>query len=118
MIEVRIDTELLQNHQHNILHSIVMMDALRKAGIPVIGKIVFNGPERGCLVQWREQDMDGDQWVIQWFDEGEDVWPYARLGYLKANRKKTRNGLGVGFSWSEWIDPENPPKTQTKTEEW
>ena len=30
MIEIRIDTDLLQNHQHNILHSIVMMDVLRK----------------------------------------------------------------------------------------
>ena len=119
MIEIRIDTDLLQNHQHNIMHSIVMMDVLRKAGVPVIGKIVFNGPERGCFVQWREQDMDGDQWVIQWFDDGETAVPYASPTYLRANCRKTRNGLGVGFSWAEWIDPTKPPtKTVEAKEEW
>ena len=117
MIEIRIDTDLLQNHQHNILHSIVMMDVLRKAGVPVIGKIVFNGPERGCFVQWREQDMDGDQWVIQWFDEGEHLNPTKHdQAFLRSRCKKTRNGIGVGFSWAEYID-HNAPAPAAK-EEW
>ena len=109
MIEIRIDTDLLQTHQHNILHSIVMMDVLRKAGVPVIGKIVFNGPERGCFVQWREQDMDGDQWVIQWFDDGEHLNPanYDQA-FLLSRCKKTRNGLGVGFSWAEYRSHDEP----------
>lgn len=98
MIEVRIDVQLMQMHQHNIMHSILMMKALREAGVPVIGKIIFSGPERGVLVQWREQDMDGDEWVVRWYDENENN------NDTGVTYHKISTGVGVGFSWARYED--------------
>ena len=112
MIEVRIDTHLLQNHQHNIMHSVMMMDALRKAGVPVIGKIIFNGPERGTLLQWREQDLDGDEWVIRWYDTHEH---HNDIG---VTYRKVANGLGVGFRWDKYEDVNAPAPVVQQKEEW
>lgn len=124
MIEVRIDIDWMQGQQHNILHSILMMEALRTAGMPVIGKIVFNGPERGKLITWREQDLDADVWVVRWFDGGEDATPGA------ASWKRTSSGKGKGFTWLRYetgsnsadkvIANETPHEqsTPTTTSEW
>lgn len=100
MIEVRIDIHWMQNHQHNVLHSILMMQALREAGMPIIGKIVFNGPERGLLMQWRENTLDGDEWVVQW-------WP-ASIIYTKG--PAVARGSGKGYSWTRYAEPGEPQK--------
>lgn len=102
MIEVRIDISWMQKHQHNIMHSILMMQALRAAGMPVIGKIIFNGPERGQLIQWRENDLDGDDWVVEW-------WPVPQR-YVKGPVHSS--GSGKGFKWVRYAEPGEviPPK--------
>ena len=94
MIEVRIDIDHMQRHQHNVMHSILMMNALREAGIPVIGKIIFNGPERGKLISWREQDLDSDTWVVRWYDDDEDPTPGA-VAWVPVS-----NGSGKGFIYT------------------
>lgn len=108
MIEVRIDVAHMQAHQHNIMHSIAMMNALRAAGMPVIGKIIFNGPERGRLVQWREQDLDGDEWVVHWYDDDE-VQHNSPHHY-----KHKVTGHGHGYRWTRYSDDEQP----AQREEW
>jgi len=97
MIEVRIDIDHMQRHQHNVMHSILMMNVLREAGMPVIGKIIFNGPERGRIVQWRESDLDNDTWVVQWFDDKEPQLPMHKFSRFKG-------GQGKGFTWVEYRD--------------
>lgn len=104
MISIRIDTKLLQEHQQNILHSIVMMQTLRAAGVPVIGKIIFNGPERGTLVQWQESDIDGDEWVLQWWDNHET----RCIGQRIDDWLLVKSGRGVGFSWTHYRHPDDP----------
>lgn len=98
MIEVRIDIDWMQKQQHNILHSILMMDALRAAGMPIIGKIVFNGPERGTLVQHRENTLDGDDWVVRWYDEDETP---EGVGASQV----AATGMGKGYSWVRYSNP-------------
>lgn len=97
MIEVRIDIDLMQNHQHNIMHSVLMMDALRAAGMPVIGKIVFNGPVRGALTMTREVDMDDDTCVVRWYDSDEVI------GAAPAQR--VDSGSGRGYVWVRYANP-------------
>jgi hypothetical protein len=108
MIIVRIDTDLLQSHQHNIMHSIHMMQVLRAAGMPVIGKIIFNGPERGTFVQWREQDLDGDEWVVQWWDEYENGRAGANSRTSPRGWLVTGTGRGHGFTWTTYRHPDDP----------
>jgi hypothetical protein len=90
VIEVRIDVDVIQNHGHNILHSILMINALKAAGIPVIGKIAFCGPARGRLIQHREVDLDNDEWVIRWYDDGEAIGDAL---------VPVERGSGMGYSW-------------------
>lgn len=99
MIEVRIDIEHMQKHQHNVLHSILMMEALRTAGVPVIGKIIFNGPARGTLVQHRENTLDGDDWVVRWFDDKEDI----NAEYPEVQEQ----GNGKGYSWTRYAEEDD-----------
>lgn len=96
MIEVRIDIHWMQNHQHNVLHSILMMQALRESGMPIIGKIVFNGPERGQLIQHRENTLDGDEWVVRWYDDGEPT---------DEPLKVANSGSGRGYTWVRYRNP-------------
>ena len=96
MIEVRIDIDWMQTQQQNIMHSITMMQMLREAGMPVIGKIIFNGPERGKLISWRVNDLDGDEWVVRWYDDGEpDGDPNTNWTFVDA-------GHGKGFMWRKF----------------
>lgn len=101
MIEVRIDIHWMQTQQQNILHSILMMQALREAGMPIIGKIVFNGPERGQLIQWRENTLDGDDWVVQWWDDR------AKETGMYGKGRAVARGSGKGFSWIRYADSNN-----------
>lgn len=116
MIEVRIDINWMQEHQHNIMHSILMMNALRDAGIPVIGRIVFNGPARGILHQHRENTLDGDDWVVRWWNEVVEqtgVYPKGRV---------IARGSGYGYSWIRYEDPndgiELPATAWSEEEDW
>lgn len=93
MIEVRIDINEMQHHQHNILHSIKMIQALKQAGLPVIGKIVFNGVEKGRMSWWREADLDTDDCVIRWYDKEE---------YPEGPWRKVASGGGHGYSWDRY----------------
>ncbi len=102
MIEVRIEHDWMQQHQHNILHSILMMEALRTAGLPVIGKIIFHGPARGTMITTFEDDLDGGAYVIHWYDKGEP-------GNGKS-RKMVASGSGKGYTWRRYENPLRPDR--------
>lgn len=109
MIEVRINSDILQNHQHNIMHSIIMMNVLREAGMPIMGKIIFNGPKHGTLTMHTEVDIDGDELVVRWYADGESQEPGRDLDLVASGR-------GIGFTWRRFAGPGDVPlKT---AEEW
>lgn len=101
MIEVRIDRSWMEEHQHNVMHSILMMGALRAAGMPVVGKIIFHGPERGTINMHFEDDIDGGIFVVRWFDTDETG---AALQLPISER-----GHGKGYTWRRYgAKPVNP----------
>lgn len=104
MIKVRIDIHEMQNHQHNILHSIKMIQLLKDAGLPVIGKIVFNGVERGVMTMHREADLDSDDLVVTWHDEHEWSTAEWRSGVEppRGPWRKVAWGGGHGYSWDRY----------------
>ena len=110
MIEVRINSDMLQNHQHNIMHSIMMMTTLREAGMPILGKIIFNGPKYGTLVMHTEEDMDGDELVVRWYNVSESQEPGRKLDLVA-------DGRGPGYTWRRFAAPGDAP-LKTAGDEW
>lgn len=104
MIEARIERELLMSVQHNVLHSILFIKALRAAGVPVIGNIVINGIERGMLEMTTEADMDGDITIVRWYDTDEDA--------SVPSWRKVDWGNEKGYSWIRFIDARKPVVTE------
>lgn len=104
MIEARLDHDIVTKCQENILHSIVTIQLLRDAGVPIYGNIVMHGPERGVLTQHREEDLDRNDWVIRWFDDDEPMFgpkekptqPVERIGSLQFG------------SWTRYRNPNKP----------
>lgn len=62
MIEVRIDTSIEAMRGHDVLAGAHIANELRKAGVPVIGRINVAGIEHGTLSYSR----DGDIHVYRW----------------------------------------------------
>lgn len=109
MIEARIERELLMSVQHNVLHSILFIKALREAGVPVIGNIVVVGIERGMLWMTTEDDMDGDITIVRWYDTHEDS--------SVPSWRKVDWGAGKGYSWIRFEDSRKPVTvTPTKSD--
>lgn len=94
MIEVIISRDELGRIQHNVTHSIRMIEALKAAGIPIDGVLITHGISRGTMEWSRDEDLDADNWVIRWWDEGEKR--HTR-GTLKAS------GHGVGYTWRRFL---------------
>lgn len=103
MIEARLERPLIDGHLHNVLHSILFIQALKKAGVPIIGNIVMAGVERGSLTMYQEDDLDGDIIVVRWLDAGESV---------SGAKHKHDFGSGKGFTWVRYEDhPLKSPAT-------
>lgn len=109
MIEARLDLDELRKVQHNVLHAIEFIKALKAAGIPVIGNIVMNGVERGRLEMRREQDMDGDIIIVRWFDDDETALARSHL-------RKTDFGSGKGYSWIRFEDSSKAVEVTAKSD--
>lgn len=70
-IEVRVSLDDVKKLQHEVLENIKVVEKLRAAGIPVIGKLVLSGITHGTLTHRVEEDLDGDTLVYVW--QGEAV---------------------------------------------
>lgn len=104
MIEARLDHDFLAKCQNNILHSIVTIQALKDAGVPIFGHILMHGPARGVLTQHSEEDLDQNEWVMRWFDDDEPMigpkeqptQPVEATGILQFGR------------WTRYRNPKKP----------
>lgn len=65
-IEVRVSLDDIKNIQHEVTANIVLVEKLKKAGIPMVGKLVLSGITHGTLTHVVEQDLDGDTLVYRW----------------------------------------------------
>lgn len=90
MIAIQIDLIELRKIKHDVLHSITMIELLKKVGIPIDGVLLTRGVTRGTMVWTREEDLDNETWVIRWFDDGE---PQDRCGPIEAR------GHGHAYTW-------------------
>lgn len=103
MIELRVDVAKLKKTEHNILHSIQMIQSLKAAGVPVIGNIAMLGVSHGKLIQFNEIGLD-EEWVVQWFADDE-----ITLGiHPKARGKTEACGSGSYFTWFRVGAPARP----------
>lgn len=102
MIEVRIDLIELRKIKHDVLHSITMIEVLKKAGIPIDGVLLTRGVTRGTLVWSIEEDLDGETWVIRWCDDSED---FAMRG---PKQPIEATGAGQAFTWKRYRNPNKP----------
>ena len=75
MIELKFDLYELKKNPHELLINIKLIEALRAAGIPVVGRLVPSAVEYGTMVWSIEEDLDGDTLVVQWFDRTEFAMP-------------------------------------------
>ena len=103
MIEVRVDVERLLKSEHNILHSIQMIQSLKAAGVPVIGNIAMLGVSHGKLIQFKETGLD-DEWVVQWFADDE----IALVPNAAMKGKPEAKGSGSYFTWFRVGAPARP----------
>lgn len=109
MIELRIDTDALVKTKTDVLASIYMVQAFKEAGVPIVGTLIAKGLERGSMTWLREDGLDGDEWVIRWFDDEEG--PMHR-GPVEA---KGRHAL---YSWTRYRNLSKPiPTTDDEDDE-
>lgn len=66
MIEVRVPLDHIKHIQHEVTQNILLVERLKKAGIPIIGRLVLSGVEHGKLEHEVEEDIDGDTLVYRW----------------------------------------------------
>jgi hypothetical protein len=99
MIEVRMNLVDLARIKHDMLHSIAMVERMKKAGIPVIGILIMRGVSRGRLTWHTEEDLDGDISVLRWYDKGEDS---TGMGHqmVRAGGEKHE-----GWEWIKYVHP-------------
>lgn len=71
MIEVRVDLDAIKKLDHEVLANIKIVEQLRDAGIPIIGKLVLSGITHGTLIHHVDEDIDGDTLVYRWYDRDE-----------------------------------------------
>lgn len=111
MIEVRIDVDVMRRIQHNVTHSIVMIDALKKAGIPIDGVLITHGITHGHMTWEVQQGIDGDEWVICWY-ESVSQWHDFRTNAARNSLKKQASGKGEAFTWTRWGDSNAPAESE------
>lgn len=87
MIEVRIDLDSVKKLDHEVLENIKIVERLRAAGIPFIGRLVLSGVTHGTLIHHVDEDIDGDTLVYRWYDRGEISESVLNIAY-KAPRAK------------------------------
>lgn len=97
MIEVRFDVDRMEKIRNNVLHSIATIAVLRAAGMPIRERLLMLGVERGRVLSYNEDDLDGATWVVQWFDSNENPsvvvkWPVHS------------SGRGDGYSWVRYVN--------------
>ena len=68
-IEVRVPLEDVMKLQHEVLANIKLVEKMRAAGIPIIGKLVLSGITHGTLTHHVDDDLDGDTLVYTWTGE-------------------------------------------------
>lgn len=72
MIELKLSLDDLRKVTHEVLYNIKLVEALRAAGVPVVGRLIPSAVEYGHLVWAIDEDLDiGDILLIQWYDRGE-----------------------------------------------
>lgn len=71
-IEVRVPHDDIKKIQHEVTANIALVERLRKAGIPIIGRLVLSGITHGTLTHHVESDLDGDTLVYRWQGEVEE----------------------------------------------
>lgn len=65
-ITLRVEADSIKKLQHEVLANIKLVEKMRAAGIPIIGKLVLSGITHGTLTHHVEDDLDGDTLVYTW----------------------------------------------------
>lgn len=73
MIRVEVNHNMLDRLGHETLVGKRICDALKTAGIPVIGVFAMRGIERGSLTYRMENDLGGAAHTIQWSEDELDT---------------------------------------------
>lgn len=68
-ITLRVDADSVKKLQNEVLANIKLVEKMRAAGIPIIGKLVLSGITHGTLTHHVEDDLDGDTLVYTWTGE-------------------------------------------------
>ncbi len=105
MIEVTFSNDITKKFDHEIHAVVRIMDAMRKAGIPIVGTLHFRGVERGYLTWTLEEDLDDDAVLIRWWDVN-DPCPVELKGVpLRVVASgNANNGEGLnGFKWRRFV---------------
>lgn len=71
MIEVRVDLDDLRKVTHEVLYNIALIERMRKAGIPVVGRLIPSAVTHGTVIWTVDEDLDGDTLVIRWYERDE-----------------------------------------------
>jgi hypothetical protein len=67
-VKIRIDVPHSQLRGQEVLTSIQLLTRLKEAGVPIIGKLIILGVERGTLSHSNEPDGTH---VFEWVDEAD-----------------------------------------------
>ena len=94
MIELRINRAELARIEHNVTHSIKMIEAMKKVGIPVSGVLITHGIEHGRMV-WGN---DGGDHVIRWYAQDESEHSQRTVG---------STGSGPGYRWTKYVEADD-----------
>lgn len=68
-INLRVSLDDIKKLKHEVLENIKLVEKMRAAGIPVVGKLVLSGITHGTLTHHVEEDLDGDTLVYTWTGE-------------------------------------------------
>lgn len=97
MIELRIDQYQLEKATNDLIYQQHILNALRQAGVPVVGVLVIRSVSRGKLVMHIEQDIDGDTFIWRWYPPEETIHVTNVQGY-----KPVKKGSGPAYEWTEF----------------
>lgn len=108
MIEVKIDVTTMDRITHDVSHSIQMVKSLKEAGLPFRGILLAKGVERGTMVWSMDEDLDGDTWLIRWYDTHEK--PEHKFKEISA-------GHGHAYTFRAFEDLTVPPPYRPEDDE-
>lgn len=100
MIEVRVDVVEMDRITNDVSHSIEMVKCLKAAGIPLRGILLTKGIERGYMTWAMQEDLEGDTWVINWYDTFENP--------SGGKFKRVSGGHGHAYTYSIFQDMTAP----------